>query len=82
MAERLKEMYDSEGFKIWWAQYQREIRRVEKWVMTSPTKDTAEKTAMELIMRQGFLTGIKKIEDMTVEMLEELEKGRVPWKET
>lgn len=80
LAERLKEMYDSEGFKIWWGQYQREISRVEQWVMTSPTLQSAEQTAMELCKRQGFLLGTRKVAEMTQDLLEELMKGNVPWR--
>lgn len=80
LAERLKEMYDSEGFKIWWGQYEREMKRTEKWVMTSPMLENAEKTAMELSKRQGFLLGLRQMATMTEELLEELQKGNVPWR--
>lgn len=80
MADELRSTYESKGFKeIFWPQYQREIRQVERWVQTTPTTGNVSQVAIELARRQGFLEGVRALERMAMELQVVLDEGRIPW---
>jgi len=83
MAADLEHIYSSDGFKIFWDQYHREIKRAEIWVMET-SKGEASNTsriALELRYRQGFLDGLIQLGEFKGDLLKVLKSGRMPWRE-
>jgi hypothetical protein len=81
--EELQRLRETPGFKLFVEQLHREVRRAEVELMTIGKEPnlTSEQLVMMLRDRQGFLRGLKFVEELPEEMLEVFNSGRVPWLE-
>ena len=80
LAEQIQQTIDSPGWKLIMEQYDREVRRAEKWVVDiAGHAHATDQVAQELRYRQGFLRGAAEIRRWLVELRQELAKGRIPW---
>lgn len=77
LAQRLQKCYRSRGFKLFWAQVQREIERAKVYVIGTPR----DSSLAEFNYRRGFLAGIQRMEFVKTELEEALTRGKIPWKD-
>lgn len=83
-AEQLKQVYESNGFTIYWRQMERELNRARLWARAASiharTNGTsAEKLGLEVMYRNGYVECLERVMEIKDELLEELEAGRIPW---
>lgn len=96
MAQELRQLDDNDGYKVLKAQLDRELKRAALWVGNTSAEMAmsagndpwlrnsttfAVALGMEQAKRMGYLECLQRIVSLKEEVIQELEKGRIPWLE-